>query len=1195
MKTPVLFARSIRILTVAVITIQISFGFSALSLMPSHAYGMEGGDAGDSGGIDDVNLRLNSPFVAADSGLSKITTSGGIPSNVDPKVEEFLQDLEANRLDRQPIDKADIFHLTGQTVEIFKRGKDSARYDLGQRQIEIPYVAFTSLKISYDKESKVLAFEAYRGADSQGNNGFLAARHTIRNVDVVASAQDAELFQFVDKDMRLHAIDLGLVATQVFRAPIPIFQNLWEPVHVTGKLNLIPGPQSLKAGFLTRGTEPFNLRLAQVVPQDPTGRPRLTAGDFYVSFEVPTSTERYAYGIFSRDTTYMLMIRGYKVLQWQAALLSTDHKIQAQVEKLVDGLQNELDKQTLNLMNEKVSPAARHILSSLNPDALKNLATRQTAVADLKSKAFDTFTSSEWQDTAREVATNIKKTPEANDTKAAEEGWFRYINKINAASIDASKKDADATPQSRLQKIRAAVISGKNLKTVGIAMTMALTGAAFALPYAYDSIESIREIQVVSWVYENYFPAVLKDAVYRTPLMLSIISLAAIWPEAVAFSALVGKTFNQMAEKMKAQTSRKAIYIKDLAKNWGGLNNWQRINSFGLRFYGWLILPYWRVLIEHVGRQPTFFSALNSDLNPLKKILASSEVGQKLGITEDQRVGLIRVFGSDRPAEARQSMKVQAELVSQNQKLDALALLISATLIAEKYKMDPATILTMRESTETMSVDKIAGVLDSPEKRQEWELVSEMLIKQMSEMKSKSIVVDKHLDELIARYYEVGKGIAQKLDSSPEIAKRLLRRRLAFSSFMQNKVKALANIGTQDSEFLRRIYTNEFISEQVRKEFTIDHMMVVGIIALYGERADLSNPHHLAADPKGFLWTSAAHWYDIFLNTLAHFFISGARMALTLQKVKPQVAANYAPIEDYRYESRGREQPLWSATKEWMQVFNPIKSDLGGLVIRRLQKSFTTVTAGITLMLVMRVGILNFSVGSAFSAWAFNFIAAQWFFGWIWDPVQRGNQMEEERLEEASERLKEARRQISRGDLELGREQLRALYAKYNPNILKVADITQLPQDELLRLSVDHPPIFTAPNKWMSWITTWGAAIGSTVLAIPLSVILTDPHLLHMPETWYKWISISALAYLGSYLLSAKYATKYRDFYSSLVAKWKARGNRERPSPTRIMDLEARGQQEGANFLGGMDVMLDVLRSQGLAGRSCEALFQPAP
>ncbi len=1098
--------------------------------------------------------------------------SGPIPP---ASVTEFIDDIANGRLGSRPIKEADVFHLTSQELEIFDHGK-VRRYNFNHSHVEIPYVAFTGLKIVYDSKSKSLMFDAYRGLDKNGENGSLVARQTIHDIDIIASAQDAELFQFLDSKLKLHVIDLGLVALQLFKSPLPVFQNLWEPTaEIIHQWNSKRSNVVLSSGFLTRGSQPLDLSPAVIAPHDHEGKVRLNAGDFYVSFkpkDAQPGTEGKALAIFARETTYSQMLRGYQALQWQAALLSTDISIQTQVEKVIDEVQSELDRQELRLQNEKMSPQARVIIGSLNVSTLKNLESRRQATKSLKTNSFDNFTDRDWLSTFSEIATNM---PPENSNKVAEESWFRFINKMNERVVEADRATGNVSEKevvvSKLKSIRKALTGGTAIKSVAAFLTVAAVG----LPYAYDSFQILSQIKVIAWSYDALFPSVLKDAVYRTPLLLSIAAQAAIWPAGVGFSAVVGKTLLQMAEKVKSETSRKAIYIKDLAKNWGNLNNWQRITSYGMRLYAWMILPYWRVLIEHIAQQKTFFSAVNNGMNPMQKLLADSELGKKLGLTSDQRIGLNQIFGPGKGEEIDLNLKLQSAITEENRKLDSIALVVAATLVAEKHRMDPALLMLLgKESAEGLELDKISALLDTPDKKREWQLLSHLLIKEMMALKKKSVVVDENLKGLIEQYYTAAEKIAKKVDAMGNQRQQVERFRMAFSSQLSNKLIAAANFAVQDHEFLKNVYTNEFVSDQVKKEFSVDHLMVVGIIGLYGERADLSHPEHLAADADGFLWTSRAHWYDIFQNTFVHFFIAGAQMALVFQKVKPRVAANYAPIEDYQFESKPRQQGLWSATKDWMAVFNPIKSDLGGIVIKRFAKRFTTMTAGITLMAILRVGIWDQPVEVALMAWSFSFITAQWFFGWIWDPVQRGNQMEGERLEETQDKLKVARRKINRGDLEDGRNELVALYKNYNPQVLKLFDLSKMSRNELLFISVDQPPIFTVANKWLSWITTWTAAVGSTVLAIPLSVILMDEKLLRAPETWYKWIPISIAFYTASYFLSAKYATKYRDTWLAIKAKLI--------------------KSSGAKPPGTAGSLLPIRESPSSGGNRCEALFAPA-
>lgn len=1125
-----------------------------------------------------------------------------IPDNVDPKVESFLKDLENGRIQDHPAKDADMFHVTDQEIDIFEKGR-TTHFNLNERQAEIPYVAFTGLKVIYDSKNKALYFDAYRGLDKNGENGVLVARQTLRNVDVLASAQDAELFQFVDSKMTLHVIDMGLVALQVFKAPIPIFQNLWRPDAAAleawvGSARNLEWKGGVKAGFLTRGSKPMNLSRSVLTPHDGEGKIRLSAGDFYIASKSAEGEEAYAYAVFARETTYNQIVRGYKILQWQAALLSPKPEIQAQVESIVDELTKEIDKQELELINEKVSPAARAVISSLNDANVETLGARQTGVQGLKGHAFDKFSKEEWTKTYADISKNVD--PETPD-KAKEQLWFKMINKIQGeSSLQKSGVLSRLKIHDRMISLRKKLAVDPVYQNIAIAVTVSTPYMfQFLAPYVNQYWEVIQQLKVVAWAYNTLYPDVLKDAVYRTPLLLSMASLAAIWPEAVLFSATVGKTLKSMAEKVKNETTRKAIYIKDLAHNWSGLNNWQRITSFGMRGYAWLVLPYWRVLIQYLAQQKTFFSAVNNDLSPLEKVLADSEMGEKLGLTKDQRIGLNQILGQGKTERIEKNREAQSALAQENQKLDSIALLVAATLVAEKHKLDPATLMLLSKQAEGLEINRISEILETHEMRQEWQMLSDVLIGQMASVKKEGLLVDNHMSELIARYYEKGEEVAKKIDAMSPLRKKLLRFRMAFSSRMSNKIKAFSNFAVQDHEFLKRVYTDDFVSGQVQKEFTIDHIMVVGIVGLVGERADLSHPEYLSANANNFMWTSKAHWFDMFQNTYAHFFAAGSQTALVYQKVRPQVAANYAPIEDYEYVSAERTQGLASGAKDWLKVVNLAQSDMGGIIMKRFTKRFTTITAGITMLLVMRIGMLGYPIVSSLKAWVFSFYTAQWFYGWIWDPVQQGNSMEADRIDKMNEDLKSARREISRGDFEKGRADLKNLYARYNPKVLKVfGDFDDMSKTELLLLSTNEPPVYTSANRWTSWFSTWVAAAGSTVMAVPLSVIVMDEKLINDPAVWYKWFAISTVAYAAAYGLQAKYLAKYKDFFASVKAKWNAMSGTDMAAAAekgKALAAEAEAAAKArAEARAAADPSAFAQAWIRFTGRSCEALFAPA-
>lgn len=1018
-------------------------------------------------------------------------------------VQDFLQKLESGALAQESNRAYDIFNLTDQRIEIFTAttGAPSKSYDLNQMQVEIPTVAFTDLRVSYDAQNKSLVLEALRGVGATAGSGVVVARHVISHLDIVNFAQDAELLQMVDREGRVHVLDMGLAKTNAFKHALPVVKDLWRG-DVLRTEN--------RVGFITRGSSGLQVTANSLVPRNEKGEVVLAAGDFYIADK--SSGEIKA--VLARDVTYETMTRAYKVLAYQSALVTPDLEVQKTAEKAIEGLDGRLSEVEAAVNLDKENPALDTILSSFDEKTRAAIKSRGAHVGSLKDRARDSFGEPEWMS----ALADIQKNAGTASMDEVERDWYKFMSKHQPKmpTVDA--------PKTVFAKLRQKLSVKNGLRAIaGILAVSSVTYLGYN--YGHDFFYAQEYMKVINWAYANLYPDVLKDATYRTPLLLSMASLAAIWPEAVAFSALVGKTLRQMAAKLDGSTSARAIYIKDLAKNWGPLSNWQRITSFGMRLYAWLILPYWRVAIDHLLAQKSFFPAVNNGLNPFEKVLANSEMGRKLGLTEDQRLGLNAIFGRDRrEQQIAMNQKIQSEKGAQNKRVDRLAILIASTVLAEKYKTDPATIF------QVVAQDGAAteAGLDTPEMQKERALLTDLLLREMKELRRGGISGEGELGAAVEKYYTRGRELLAHLDQSSSLRKNLLEYRRRFLRASHSAMISAANFGKEDHEFLKKVFTDDFVSSQVKQEFTIDHLMVVAIVGLYGERADLSHPEHLAADAHGLLWTSKAHWFDIFMNTFSHFFVSGAATALVFQKVKATDAVNYGPVENFIYETKARTQGLASAMYTWTKdVATPWKADMGGIIIRRLLKRTTTLTAGLTMTFVLRAGVFGNDVSFALAAWFFNFIAAQWFFGWIWDPIQRGNQMERERFEKMENDLKDARYELMRGDEAKGREAIEALYRQNNPSVLSEYKLAALSKDQVLDLTMLQPPVYTQRNAAMSWITNWAGAVGSTVLAIPLSVILMDHNLLMDSHLYTSWMMKSALLYGGAYLLLGKTPWQY--------------------------------------------------------------------
>jgi hypothetical protein len=1122
------------------------------------------------------------------------------------KLADGIDSIEKGELSQVPMDRFDQFKLANQRVEIYEGGQ-AQKFSMNEYQVEIPTVTYTGMKILFDQEKKELVFEATRGADKNGKNGTVVARQYLSGVDLVGSAQDPEMFSFVDSKGRLHAIDLGFVSEQLFKSPIPVFQNLWEPQE---ELNLKNG--DVKMGYLTLGTKPFSeeqLTEKAVLPRGKENQIQFTAGDIAVEVVHQDGSPNEVLGVFSREVAYQRMIEGAQTIRWMTLVASPNNENIELAEGILKQIENNKSLADAADMSDETSPLVKQALSQIKPEQLNSLVQSAERNQGLSSRTRGRFSLQQWQQDYQSIVAKMKSQNPDVDEKTIAEFWSQGIEAINVQSPLPKPK------QSPVAKILTTVKDKISLKVLAKVLAVGVL-AYVGLPYAFDAFTAVQQIKVISWAHQFLYPAILKDAVYRTPLLLSTVSLIAIWPAAVAISAVTGKAFKIMAGRMQGSDSKMAQNVRDLARNWGDLNNWQRITTGGMRLYAWLIYPYWRVMAKLL-RQKTFFTALENGLNPMTLVKKDSALGRQAGLTEDTRIGLNSIIASQAKLVDKSAinLKLQSALADQKIKMQNMAWAVASLVVSEKHKIDPSTLLMVSSGKLDLNRESISSILSDPEKKKDWEAIADQLIQDYAQMSKNGVDLSQTDAQMLSDFYQKAQEAAEKIESLPSWQRNLLNLKLQFKKKSRAFLMGALNVGKADHEFLKKVYTDDYTSQQVQQEFTIDHLMVVGIVAFYGERADLSNPSQLAANPNGFLWTSSSHWNDIFLNTFAHFFVSGSQMTLVFQKPRPQTAKNYGPKEDYLWVSQDRPQGFKSGVWSWIKdVSNPLKADIGGVMLKRLSVRAKTFTANLTMNVGIRTIMLSSKYGMmkalalAKSAWIFNFFAGQWFYGFVWDPIQTGNRLEGERFARQESELKQAKYLLSQGDYAKGFEKMMALYFESNPQDLMKLELTalrnipdmdlrnqildrgslkpdmnspyekyyfglladlafaisdrdqakidqtttnlkkllardqsldeqtlgKLTAESLLKFSVSNPPTYTRPNSMITWLATWNGAVWSTVLMVPLSVILTTNSLMASPLFIAKWIAISLSLYGVSYLtLSRTMAEKYIAFYQN--------------------------------------------------------------
>lgn len=1027
-------------------------------------------------------------------------------------------------------------HITGQYVEIFEgsnNGRPTAVYRLDSPSISLPDFAYTSLLAYYDKARETLVIEAQRGANDKGEHGQVVARHYIPRLKAVALARDAEILSIVDNEGYINAIDWGYVVQQVFKSPIPVFSKLVGPTESMDLSN-----SQVSASYLTVGTVPFRVEdvMSQaIIPFNENNEPLLTAGDLMVKVSDKVL------GVYSRKVTHQRILEGMKVLQIQAELIKKDSESIAQLaadyeiqEKMSEQFKNDLAKMSESAEDPLVSLA----LQSLGKNQIQSLQSRARDHEHYRDRENDWFTLSEWNTRFAQIQANAAKSFPDLSPEALARDWQRFAGD-NPQPVVNHEEEIHKIPKSFYWKM-GGLVAGLS---------------AFIVSPAVIEHFDLQQIAVINFYYAN-IPDVLKDASYRWPLLANTLALMGLWPAGIGISALSGKALRVLNRVVQNRATPLAQKIRDLAKNWVDLKSFQRITSFGMRFYAEVTLSLAIQLVEKMGRQKTFFTALNNGLNPFKRVQPESAEGRAAGITTPTFLGLNNPFlnKNQMTSDALTKIKMQSDLKGKKDRLKAHAWLLAAIAVAEQYEIDLSTLLTL-EGNKNPTIEDLKGLLENPKARGEWEILTVELQRHIMELPYDSANGDlKEVSvDLIQQQYQIAREAAEKLSKITDSRKYLKQLRIKAKKWSLARVHDVMNLGRSSYTFLKSVYTNEYVSSQVEREFVSDHLLCVYLIALVGERADLSHPQNLAAAPTpATLWSTPGHLTDMGLNTYSHFFVAGARMSLQYQQVKPQEETAYQPYEDITVHSPDKEQSFWKGLARWLpDTLNPMKADLAqtlwGFTIRQMQ----TIQAYFIMNISMRMLLGNQSLHDAVLGSSIFWLASFWYIAWMWMPAAAGNNYHGNFFAQVNSRITAARRHIlwasrqtdpekAKAYLEQGTEEMKALYKELNPKAVDKIDLSgdlATQAQALLELSKTEPPLERRPNSTVVFLPSMLAALVTTYAAVPLIVATYDPALLNL-QTLGQWMLITpALMSLVYWGYSGRAWSKYLPKLKSLFKK----------------------------------------------------------
>lgn len=1026
------------------------------------------------------------------------------------KMEDFAEQLQKPQAESKT--SSSVFGLKGQRIELLD--KNAAKiYPLDKGQAELTKPAFTLLKYSSNSETKEFIIEAISGADEKGNNGKTVAKHVLSGFDVATVIADNLLVIIVEKNGNISAIPKSMIIHYGFEAPIPVFRK------INGTPLKFNNPDKVKGEFLTIGSKPLR---AHETKENLSQEREYEAGQLAL-WEENEKGERSQVKLLPMTAVLEFINLGLRYLNAASQLVTLDQKNVKDLESILKDIHENKQDENFEKIQSQLTAEEVEILSKYSSEKIKKSLSAAEQLHAAKSAPKDKFTMKEWEKEYSEMQKNAESQYQENLAQAE-------VEKKNNESLKRKilfflKRNQTVDPEDfkvdsknyqkfisrnesalKFQKSKVGIFKenlGKILKSKAVTYLMIGSPvlAFYSLPYIYDQSDSMKQVESLAFMYENIIPDVLKDHAYRTPLIISTVIQVALIPLVYLSAWSFKMTVKALSYTYKNSTTGFALKVKDFAARYSELSTTTVLLTLNVRFFSLIVTPYWKGIVESLLGQRTFFTAARKGLNPFQRISKDSEVAKELGLEKGAFVGLglplpmglnkkaEKENKSEYLAKAQQAkevnLKIQDLLATQKRSLEMTAWVLATKAISEKYQLDPAS-LYMAAELKQVNTSEVNKILADENLKKRWEILSDELIREFRRMDTFSLSnLRLGISEAqFAELYEKAKATALKMDQMSETKMAFKNRFLNFKKGLASFKNWALNLGEKESKFLKQVIPGKYVGQQVNQDFPVDQIMVSGISGVVGDMANPAKPEYLMADKNKLLYTSDAQMYSVSTNLYGHLVASAATLSLMNDTIKEEEEKRYQPREYLKIQNQEWSPNLANSAKSWiMYAGNPLKSDIGGLAVKRYITRMNTIFAAITFNLVSRVLISSQGLGTAFTSFAVGFFRSHMAYAWPWDFIQAGNSRVGQEANENAEKLKALQYKLSQGIREKNEEKSKQLideaytetleaYVKYNPKAIKELKetIEGLYNDTLMQESVSKIDIKNLSSESLKYI-----------------------------------------------------------------------------------------------------------------------------
>jgi hypothetical protein len=894
------------------------------------------------------------------------------------KLSAIIKKLEESGENENPPKSRDEWHLTNQYVSVFgKTGPEN--FDLSSLNFNIPALIAANfdrdVQPAVDAETKSISLELRR-------DGKLVAKHVIEGFRPIGMARDKELLTFLDASGKLYALDMAYAFNEAFKTPLPVVELVdtkLPPVILDTPLNL---------RFLSRGVKPVELPPAGLeIIQPIDSEIPLTAGDLVI-----VNSSNQLLGRFDRSVIYTQLYTAEAVLAMLSFTEAPGWDADKQMNTVLPFQEDKKVRESTVKTSEEMSPAVRETLMAIPSSAVTTLVARAHLNKDGKNRERDKFALEEWQSSFEELKNRATSqlTDENHslaDHKRAElfRGMTNEDLRTSVQDLTKDKIDEMTIKRSLLYRFMSSsamrsIAQVTKYGSVGFAMDrLALGGQGFTWA-----------VHMANEMYRYVRPEPLTNAAYTVLLIKS----------SLALGSFIGLVYGLGKLKVKyAKTSWSAI--KGAAAN-----------SF--RIFASLQLPFIHGVAK-LARQPNFILAMRQGLSPLKH-----------GLTNPLS------FGESRKSTIEKQREAISAAVEQTHRVRSLAWTLALLAASEKSGVDPATISAAmeNESLETKALQSLESVMN-PNFGKKWAQAAEELYFRLAEIKETGGVDVADIDPKdLATYYRMASEVVTKIQSRGRLAQIASSMKLKWQQFRPSMRAGISNFGLEEYKFLKSAEPGDFVTRQFWKQFVVDYLLCIVQMGLYGARARLSDPQALAASSRAItLWTNPGHLADMVDQVRVYGLNVPARMALVYQRSKPIMEGAYDPIENLTLQARRSEEGkllnrgqvveksdgFYYGLGQWVKgAVNIRKADYGNIWRKTLIRQIKTIQVSFLMIMFSRLVMAHQSPYDSLMAFIYTMIWSNWQYGWLWDPITRGNQIYGERLEEAQGKFAAAKTNLGR-------------------------------------------------------------------------------------------------------------------------------------------------------------------------------------